>query len=178
MIWGQQHPDTQAALADLRRRVEALEARPYAVPGEVVQLEAQECCGRGPACGACDPEPVPEWRRLVDGTRCATASDPLASVLLNLGRIQMYGADESHTLRLAQIIAVCEAQVGNGWQADPDEDPIDHRHVDVLIHALATVHRWKRVGNRAAAWLCDLTEDRGRRATAGVRSAGADVHDG
>ena len=121
-----------------------------------------------------EPEPVPEWRRLVD----RQADDPLdrsplGEVLACLTDIEGCWHEptdqpgpETDSL-LARIVAVCEAQVGDGWRAEP------RRSADTglctaweLLGVLAgnqdgyTQPRdedWRCLGDAAAAWLATLT---------------------
>ena len=113
-----------------------------------------------------DP-PKPKWREAVDekfGWAAGTPS-PLGSTLRELADLE-YGKVDSYadptTLCLARIVAVAEAQVGDGWQADPDDwpdswdDPVD---VWSLLDALCdTEDKWQSIGDRAAAWLRSLTD--------------------
>ena len=110
-----------------------------------------------------DP-PNPKWRQMVNEARAALLDEfkqpPLPTVLSDLADI----ADNENDPRdsLARIIAVCEAQVGDGWQADPDDwpdswdDPVD---VWSLLDALCdTEDKWQSIGDRAATWLRSLTD--------------------
>lgn len=111
-----------------------------------------------------NPEPMPEWRALV-GLELAyecevarSAEQALARVLWLLTQL-VEGDDTSQQLALARIVAVCEAQVGDGWQADPSDWRRGAAHgLRGLIYALGFNEYWKPLGNRAAAWLRDLTE--------------------
>jgi hypothetical protein len=113
-----------------------------------------------------EPEPVPEWRRLVDAMPPKPFAErhPLAEILERLAVLDEYsdtGVDETrlYQMNIARIVAVCEQQVGDGWQADPDVVPRGHWGIAWLLVPLS--HEppgWTMVGNRAAAWLRDLTE--------------------
>ena len=112
------------------------------------------------------PDPVPEWRRLVDAMPPKPFAErhPLAEILERLAVLDEYsdtGVDETrlYQMNIARIVAVCEQQVGDGWQADPDVVPRGHWGIAWLLVPLS--HEppgWTMVGNRAAAWLRDLTE--------------------
>ena len=131
-----------------------------------------ECCGRGPACGACDdpepdPEPVPEWREWVTAQHdevVGSRASALEDVLMCLSEVER-GASKNYAL--ARIIAVCEAQVGGGWQADPSgwvATPALHallRRVAGAPTGLGTAWPetdWQGLANAASAWLRDLTD--------------------
>ena len=113
-----------------------------------------------------EPEPVPEWRRMVDAMPPKPFAErhPLAEILERLAVLDEYsdtGVDETrlYQMNIARIVAVCEQQVGDGWQADPDVVPRGHWGIAWLLVPLS--HEppgWTMVGNRAAAWLRDLTE--------------------
>ena len=113
-----------------------------------------------------DP-PNPKWRQMVDERLgwAAELPSPLGSTLRELADLE-YGKVDSYadptTLCLARIVAVAEAQVGDGWQADPDDwpdswdDPVD---VWSLLDALCdTEDKWQSIGDRAATWLRSLTD--------------------
>ena len=117
-----------------------------------------------------DP-PKPRWREAVDerfGWAAGTPS-PLGSMLRELADLE-YGKVDSYadptTVCLARIVAIAEAQVGDGWEADPDSTAYGCAEQDVydafiLLDPLANLTGslcWKRVGDRAAAWLRSLTD--------------------
>lgn len=121
-----------------------------------------------------DPEPVPEWRRLVDGLADEMTDEddpgyretPLQQVLGALSEIaggKNYLAD-----LLARIVVVCEAQVGDGWQADPS-GWVATPNIHALMRNLTEDPRevafpetnWRGLGNAAVAWLRSLTGDAG-----------------
>ena len=109
-----------------------------------------------------EPTPeVPEWRRMVDEARTHWPH-PLASVLSSLANIDGY-SDYDDRPDLARIVAVCEQEVGDGWQADPDAGQ-STGSAWRLMSALAdsslrvpTESDWRCLGNAAAAWLAHLT---------------------
>jgi hypothetical protein len=120
-----------------------------------------------------DTPEVPQWRALVNDRAGTPAlhSDPLARALVALASVQS-NAESPDTVKmsLARIIAVCEAQVGDGWQADPDIPRVfctrnnggPCTDVECLIGALA-IHdegtRWMTLAGRAASWLRALCEE-------------------
>lgn len=110
-----------------------------------------------------EPEPVPEWRAMVDGQARLHQgeSNPLGHALLMLSDLTSYAHDDRARTCLARIVAICEAKVGDGWQADPDLVTHDDEvscNIECLIYALGFTERWRVLGNRSAAWLRDLTE--------------------
>ena len=120
-----------------------------------------------------DP-PKPKWREAVDerfGWAAGTPS-PLGSTLRELADLE-YGKVDSYadptTVCLARIVAICEQEVGDGWQADPDEWGDTVTMHDLLgrlacleydDHAmrLGKVTDWQGLGHAAAAWLRSLTD--------------------
>ena len=142
------------------------------VRGRTVQIDytlhAKDWCGpccthgidRRIECEQCLP---PKWREIIDLTaRSITARsvftdvDPLADVLSALSEL---AAGDDVTVSLAQVVAICEAQVGDGWQADPERVHPGFWGVAWLLVPLS--HEppdWAVVGNRAAAWLRSLTD--------------------
>ena len=90
-----------------------------------------------------EPEPVPEWRRMVD-----------AQARLHQGESNPLGRARTC---LARIVAVCEAQVGDGWQAEPTPPCELGDLLFVLADADGNV-MWRQIGEAAAAWLRDITE--------------------
>lgn len=101
-----------------------------------------------------DP-PKPKWRESVDRCVKAFPSDPLGDVLMHLSALSAPKADDAtREWHLANIVAVCEAQVGDGWQADPDRVHPGFWGVAWLLVPLS--HEppdWAVVSDRAAAWL-------------------------
>lgn len=105
------------------------------------------------------PEPVPEWRRLVDDMARILdgESPPLTAVLTCLAAIANSESPEGY---LAEIVAVCEQQVGDGWRAEtgsaiPPEDPIWWLLESLDLHTWADPYRVTAL--RAASWLATLT---------------------
>lgn len=114
-----------------------------------------------------DPEPVPEWREWVTAQHdevVGSRASALEDVLMCLSEVER-GASKNYAL--ARIIAVCEAQVGGGWQADPSgwvATPALH----ALLRCVAGVPTgpgtawpetdWQGLANAASAWLRDLTD--------------------
>lgn len=86
-----------------------------------------------------------------------TVRDPLAFVLQRLAEI---GREKRVQQNLAYIIAVCEQEVGDGWQADPggrcgrNENGVCD--IWCLLAAFEFPERWRVLGNRAASWLVHL----------------------
>jgi hypothetical protein len=106
-----------------------------------------------------EPDPVPTWRRLVDPCTEDRRPDDVA-LARALWLLTCIAEGDGPDKQLAQLVAVCEAQVGDGWQVGPDAEgiPAHRRHVDVLVYTMGSEDRWERTGNRAAAWLKSLTE--------------------
>ena len=112
--------------------------------------------------------PVPQWRALVaeQYKHVRDASNPLGEVLLRLSDLTTTSNDARGLDDLARIVAICEAQVGDGWQANPDRYMADRHSVELLAFSLAEWHsgqglyvNWKLLGGRASSWLKSLTED-------------------
>ena len=105
--------------------------------------------------------PKPKWRQIADrwswtALHIPTEQDALASVLYSLGGICAGKVDANW---LGKIIAICEAQVGDGWQADPERVHPGFWGVAWLLVPLS--HEppdWAVVGHRSAAWLRSLTD--------------------
>ena len=106
-----------------------------------------------------DP-PKPKWRESVDRCVKAFPSDPLGDVLMHLSALSAPKADDAtREWHLAHIVAVCEAQVGDGWQADPERVHPGFWGIAWLLVPLS--HEppdWTVVGHRSAAWLRSLTD--------------------
>ena len=101
-----------------------------------------------------DP-PKPKWRQRVDAIEPGGAP-ALHLVLWHLAEI---ANDRNLKNHLAGIIAVAEAQVGDGWQADPDRVPVGHWGIPWLLVPLSQEPPdWAVVGDRSAAWLRSLTD--------------------
>ena len=110
-----------------------------------------------------DP-PRAKWREDVDERLgwAAELPSPLGSTLRELADLE-YGKVDSYadptTVCLARIIAICEQEVGDGWQADPERVHPGFWGVAWLLVPLS--HEppdWAVVGDRAAAWLRSLTD--------------------
>lgn len=104
-----------------------------------------------------DP-PKPKWRQMVDLTARSifTDVDPLADVL---SALSVLAAGDAVAVSLAHVVAMCEAQVGDGWQADPERVHPGFWGVAWLLVPLS--HEppdWAVVGHRSAAWLRSLTD--------------------
>ena len=117
-----------------------------------------------------DP-PRAKWRQEVDDW-VAEVPYPLGSTLRELADLE-YGKVDSYayptTVRLARIVAICEAQVGDGWQADPAcwsgtvtlhtlIDRLSCDEEDDYYTPVGKVTDWQGLGHAAAAWLCSLTD--------------------
>jgi hypothetical protein len=101
-----------------------------------------------------DPEPVPEWREWVTAQHdevVGSRASALEDVLMCLSEVER-GASKNYAL--ARIVARCEREIGDGWQADPDRVRFKCG-IQGLIDALPV---WTTLGNRAASWLRDLTD--------------------
>ena len=89
-----------------------------------------------------DP-PKPKWRQMVDES--ANIPGPayaLSNVLYLLSELCAPSMDAEPAL--ARLVAVCEAQVGDGWQADPsdwDGYDLDDFSVDLLLNEVGFKHR-------------------------------------
>lgn len=106
--------------------------------------------------------PTPEWREMVDRRATVTYANALGTIFYSLYNIQTPGHSDVAPY-LARIVAICEAEVGDDWQAAPSV-LWARPGIDSLLEALSdkdTVIRWKKLGNCAAAWLRDLTEGGG-----------------
>ena len=137
------------------------------------EAECDECCPHGvflsAVCEQCHP-PTPKWRESVDRCVKAFPSDPLGDVLMHLSALSAPKADDAtREWHLAHIIAVCEAQVGDGWEADPAcwsgtvtlhtlIDRLSCDEVDDYYTPVGKVTDWQGLGHAAAAWLRSLTD--------------------
>ena len=108
-----------------------------------------------------DP-PKPKWRELVDSQHADMVSPDLAlfNVLHCLRCLSLPEVSDEHTREmLARIVAVCEAQVGDGWQADPERvHPGFWGLAWLLVPLSHEPPDWTVVGHRSAAWLRSLTD--------------------
>lgn len=90
---------------------------------------------------------------------------PLAAVMALFAEI----ADEVHPLELnlSRVIAVCEREVGGGWQADPSIIVCTKSSgvcdisclLDGFNKDFDDDYKWKAVSERAASWLRHVTEE-------------------
>ena len=102
-----------------------------------------------------DP-PKPKWRVAVDKCVKAFPPDPLGDVLMHLSALSAPKADDDTLAwHLANIVAVCEAQVGDGWKADPDD--LTANSLPFLIACVADGN-WKGLATSSATWLRSLTD--------------------
>ena len=137
-----------------------------------------------------DPDPEPEWREWVTaqhdevvGSRASALEDVLMclsevergasknyALLRRVDDVRLAGTrgqDLDHLLGLARIVARCEREIGDGWQADPSgwvATPALH----ALLRCVAGVPTgpgtawpetdWQGLANAASAWLRDLTD--------------------
>lgn len=129
-------------------------------------------------CGVCnsarqqaldiiDP-PKPKWRKLVDEAANDVGGLPLSQTLIHLSNLADLDRGtplEGPEWHLARIVAICEGQVGGGWQADPDMG--GHRVTLMsLLRRLAVYEEtgrellvdWQGLGHEASAWLRSLTD--------------------
>ena len=160
----------EARVAVAEKRLTALEIEP-SDPDEAMPSGCFDCDST--TCRCADPEPVPQWRVLVDehdGTDCTYCTfGPLAEVLGCLHSLAAsdHVGDTLHRgigWNLARIVAVAEGQVGDGWKADPDA-VLGHGNagshmcdIDCLIAALSAFDRWRVLGHRAARILRSLLD--------------------
>ena len=108
-----------------------------------------------------DP-PKPKWRQMVnEEAEKSLIGTPIGAVLYHLSHVAN-PSEYDAAFELANIIAVCEAQVGDGWQADPDEWWGDTVTMHGLLERLACLEYefadWQGLGHAAAAWLRSLTD--------------------
>ena len=144
----------EARVAVAEKRLTALEIEP-SDPDEAMPSGCFDCDST--TCRCADPEPVPQWRAVVDAARhFLTGEEPLVTVLRSLACV----ADDSKvTDALARIVAVCEGQVGDGWKAYPGRVPHGHWGIAWLLTPLShEPPNWPVVADRSAAWLRSLTD--------------------
>ena len=105
-----------------------------------------------------DP-PKPKWRQMVnEEAEKSLIGTPIGAVLYHLSHVAN-PSEYDAAFELANIIAVCEAQVGDGWKADPDRVPVGHWGISWLLVTLSQEPpAWHVLGDRAAAWLRSLTD--------------------
>ena len=144
------------------------------VRGRTVQIDytlhAKDWCGpccthgidRRIECEQCLP---PKWREMVDdyAPLYGHSYHAMSNVLKSLSFIaDPLCSEEDVAHNLARTVALCEAQVGDGWQADPDEWWGDTVTMHGLLERLACLEYefadWQGLGHAAAAWLRSLTD--------------------
>ena len=114
------------------------------------------------------PEPVPEWREWVTAQHdevVGSRASALEDVLMCLSEVER-GASKNYAL--ARIVARCEREVGDGWQVDPAGELQTIGAEFSVLYLLSALtksvphppDRWRILGNRAAAWLRDLCNDK------------------
>lgn len=110
-----------------------------------------------------DP-PNPKWRQMVTEEYDALLDEfkqpSLPTVLAAITSIS-WDEDEGPQDGLARIVAVCEREVGDGWQADPERVHPGFWGVAWLLVPLS--HEppdWAVVGDRSAAWLRSLKDEK------------------
>jgi len=99
---------------------------------------------------------VPEWREWVTAQHdevVGSRASALEDVLMCLSEVER-GASKNYAL--ARIVARCEREIGDGWQADPSEWPMTPNMYTLLTYL--TDSKWRRLANAASAWLRDLTD--------------------
>lgn len=110
-------------------------------------------CARDEVRNIIDP-PKPKWREMVDlAVPYLTHVDPLVVVLESLANVA--NPRKVTEANLARIVAICEAQVGDGWQADPDD--LTANSLPFLIACVADGN-WKGLATSSATWLRSLTD--------------------
>jgi hypothetical protein len=106
-----------------------------------------------------DP-PKPKWRQMVnEEAEKSLIGTPIGAVLYHLSHVAN-PSEYDAAFELANIVAIAEAQVGDGWrQADPELVHPGFWGVAWLLVPLS--HEppdWAVVGDRSAAWLRSLTD--------------------
>ena len=106
-----------------------------------------------------DP-PKPKWREMVDeeAEKSLHLGTPIGAVLYNLSHVAN-PSEYDAAFELADIVVICEQEVGDGWQADPERVHPGFWGVAWLLVPLS--HEppdWTVVGDRSAAWLRSLTD--------------------
>lgn len=147
----------ERAYQDLSRKIEAL--RRWAKPADDYRLD-----GYYQALVQVRDiidQPKPKWRQMVNKeAEKPLIGTPIGAVLYHLSHVANPNKYDA-AFELADIIAVCEAQVGDGWQADPERVHPGFWGVAWLLVPLS--HEppdWAVVGNRAAAWLRSLKDEK------------------
>jgi hypothetical protein len=105
-----------------------------------------------------DP-PKPKWRQMVnEEAEKSLIGTPIGAVLYHLSHVAN-PSEYDAAFELANIVAVCEKRVDDGWQADPDRVPVGHWGISWLLVTLShEPPAWRVLGDRAAAWLRSLTD--------------------
>ena len=105
-----------------------------------------------------DP-PKPKWRQMVnEEAEKSLIGTPIGAVLYHLSHVAN-PSEYDAAFELANIVAVCEKRVDDGWQADPDRVPVGHWGISWLLVPLSQEPpAWHVLGDRAAAWLRSLTD--------------------
>ncbi len=107
-----------------------------------------------------DP-PKPRWRELVGQAAKVVTDNPLEGVLKNLSVIAYNPSPEGLEWNLARIVAICEAQEGSDWRADPEAGHADTCDLTCLLDAVGKRDTdWNGLGHRAANWLRSLTDEK------------------
>ena len=100
-----------------------------------------------------DP-PKPKWRQMVnEEAEKSLIGTPIGAVLYHLSHVAN-PSEYDAAFELANIVAVCEKRVDDGWQADPNRVHPGFWGVAWLLVPLS--HEppdWAVVGDRSAAWL-------------------------
>ena len=100
-----------------------------------------------------DP-PKPKWRQMVnEEAEKSLIGTPIGAVLYHLSHVAN-PSEYDAAFELANIVAVCEKRVDDGWQADPNRVHPGFWGVAWLLVPLS--HEppdWAVVSDRAAAWL-------------------------
>ena len=121
------------------------------------------CCTHGIdrriECEQCLP---PKWREMVDdyAPLYGHSYHAMSNALKSLSFIaDPLCSEEDVAHNLARTVALCEAQVGDGWQADPERVHPGFWGIAWLLVPLS--HEppdWAVVGDRSAAWMRSLTD--------------------
>ena len=107
-----------------------------------------------------DP-PKPKWRQMVnEEAEKSLIGTPIGAVLYHLSHVAN-PSEYDAAFELANIVAVCEKRVDDGWQADPNRVHPGFWGVAWLLVPLS--HEppdWAVVGDRSAAWLRSLKDEK------------------
>ena len=106
--------------------------------------------------------PKPKWREMVDdyAPLYGHSYHAMSNVLKSLSFIaDPLCSEEDVAHNLARTVALCEAQVGDGWRADPERvHPGFWGVAWLLVPLFHEPPDWAVVGHRSAAWLRSLTD--------------------